>query len=47
VEKNVKLIIYANYKSFKPIKIEIDYEAKPLKHEKTAKELIELLKKKL
>ncbi|MEM2137224.1 MAG: hypothetical protein QXI93_04635 [Candidatus Methanomethylicia archaeon] len=40
VENNIKLIIYADYKSFKPVKIVIDYEAKPLKHEKTVEELL-------
>jgi len=44
-EENTKFIIYADYKTFKPLKIVIDYEAKPLKHEKTIQQLIQDLKK--
>jgi hypothetical protein len=35
IEENKKLVIYADYKTFKPLKVVIDYEPKPLKNEKT------------
>jgi hypothetical protein len=40
IEENKKLVIYADYKTFKPLKVVIDYEPKPLKNEKTIQQLI-------
>lgn len=37
--------IIKDYKTFKPRKIIIDYETKPLRHEKTIQQLIQDLKK--
>jgi hypothetical protein len=44
IEENVKLVIYADYETFKPLKVVIDYEAKPIEHEKTIQQLIQNLK---
>jgi hypothetical protein len=41
VETDEKLIIYVDAETFKPVKIIIDYEGKPVAGEMTSKELIE------
>ncbi len=40
LDANHRLTTYANYKTFRPVKLVIDYHAKPLAGEKTAEEMV-------